>query len=68
MRAEGAFMTLNANCYDVEKYYLKWLRVLNCERGLGFESYVYQLYVVLNGAFLFMLYFNVISDNVILKL
>jgi len=33
-------MALNTNLYDVEKYYLKWLRVLGCVRGLGFKSYV----------------------------
>jgi len=31
-------MTLNSNLYDVEKYQLKWLRVLYCVRGLGFKS------------------------------
>jgi len=33
-------MTLNSNLYNVGKYYLKWLRVLGCVKGLGFESYV----------------------------
>jgi len=23
-------MAFNGDCYDVEKYYLKWLRVLGC--------------------------------------
>jgi len=40
-------MTLNANYYDLEGYYIKWLRVLDCVRGLRFESYVCQLYVIL---------------------
>jgi len=38
MRVEEAFKAFNAECYDVEKHYLKWLRVLNCVRGLGFKS------------------------------
>jgi len=33
MRVVGAFTTFNANCY--------------CVRGLGFESYVCQLYAIL---------------------
>ena len=37
MRVVGAFMALNVNFHDVEKYFLKWLRVLDCVRGLGFE-------------------------------
>ena len=41
-----AFMALNVNLYDVKKYQLKWLRVLDCVRGLGFESYVCQLCVI----------------------
>jgi len=28
MRVIGAFMAFNTNIFDVEKYYLKWLRVL----------------------------------------
>jgi len=28
MRWKGTLMSLNVNWYDVEKYYLKWLRVL----------------------------------------
>jgi len=27
MRVVGAFMTLNSNLYNMEKYQLKWLRV-----------------------------------------
>ena len=40
MRVVEAFMALSVNCCDVEKYWLKWLRVLNCVREVGFESYV----------------------------
>jgi len=47
MRVVGVFKAFNAECYDVEKYYLKWLRVLDCVKGLGFKSYVCQLYVIL---------------------
>ena len=36
-------MTFNTDTYGVEKYQLKWLRVLDCVRGLGFKSYVCQL-------------------------
>jgi len=42
----GAFKGFNADGYDVEKYYLKWLRVLKCVRGLGFKSYVCHLCVI----------------------
>jgi len=35
MQVVGAFKAFNADCYDVEKYWLKWLRVLNYVRGLG---------------------------------
>jgi len=42
-----ALVEFNADCHDMEKYKLKWLRVLDCVRGLGFESYVCQLYVIL---------------------
>ena len=47
MQVVGAFKKFNAECYDVEKYQLKWLKVLGCVNGLGFESYVCQLYVIL---------------------
>jgi len=30
MQVIGAFKVFNADCYDVEKYWLKWLRVLYC--------------------------------------
>ena len=30
MRVVGTFMVFNAGIYDVEKYWLKWLRVLDC--------------------------------------
>jgi len=39
-------MAFNSDIYDVEKYWLKWLRVLYCVKGLGFESYVCQLCVI----------------------
>ena len=39
-------MALIVGWCDVEKCQLKWLRVLDCVRGLGFESYVWQLCVV----------------------
>ena len=33
MRVMRAFMVINSNMYDMEKYLLKWLRVLYmCER------------------------------------
>ena len=51
MRVIGAFKEFNVVCYEVEKYKLKWLRVLNCVKGLGFESYVCQLHVILTYAF-----------------
>jgi len=41
MRVVEAFMAFNVHCFDVEKCQLKWLR------GLGFESYVCQLYDIL---------------------
>ena len=40
MRVVGAFMAFISNLYDVEKYQLKWLRVLDYVRELGFKSYV----------------------------
>jgi len=46
MRAVEAFMALNSNLYNVEKYLLKWLRVLDCVRGFGFKFYVCQLCVI----------------------
>jgi len=42
----GTLIALNVNWYGVEKYKLKWLRVLDCVRGLGFEFYVFQLCVI----------------------
>jgi len=39
-------MAFNGDCYDMEKYYLKWLRVLDCVRGLRFEYYVCHLCVI----------------------
>jgi len=47
MRVVGGFKEFNADCYDVEKYKLKWFRVLKCVRGLGFKSYVCHLCVIL---------------------
>ena len=47
MRVIEAFKAFNVECYDVEEYYLKWLRVLDCVGGLGFKSYVCQLCVIL---------------------
>jgi len=46
MRVVEAFMAFNSGLCDVEKYYLKWLRVLNCVRGLDFKSYVCQICVI----------------------
>jgi len=46
MRVVGTFKAFNVEYYDVEKYWFKWLRVLGCVRGLGFKSYVCQLYVI----------------------
>jgi len=46
MRVVEAFMAINAKLHDMEKYYLMWLRVLCCVRGLRFESYVCHLCVV----------------------
>jgi len=46
MRVVEAFMTFNSGWCDVEKYYLKWLRVLDCVKRLGIESYVCQLCVI----------------------
>jgi len=48
-------MVFNSDLYDVKKYYLKWLRVLNCVRGLGFKSYVCQLCVFICYCFKYML-------------
>jgi len=31
MRVVGAFTTFNADYYDVEKYYVKWFRLLGCD-------------------------------------
>jgi len=36
-------------------------------RGLGFESYVCQLYVILTCAIILVIYLNVRCDNEILK-
>jgi len=36
-------MAFNSDLYEVEWYQLKWLRVLDCLRGLAFESYVCPL-------------------------
>ena len=38
-------MTFNFDMYNVKKYYLKWLRVLYCVKGLGFKSHVCYLCV-----------------------
>ena len=46
MQVVGAFKAFNVDCYDVEKYQLKWLRVLDCVKELGFKSYVCQLDVI----------------------
>ena len=32
MRVVGTFVAFNAGIYDVEQYWLKWLRVLGCVR------------------------------------
>jgi len=45
MRVVGAFMAFNIDWCDVAKYYVKWLRVLNCVKGLGFKSYICPLWV-----------------------
>jgi len=67
MQVVGAFMALNIVWWDVEKYKLKWLRVLECVRGLGFNSYVCHVCVVC-----FIINFNDIlsvrSDNITLYL
>jgi len=55
MRVGRTFMVFNSDLYDVKKYYLKWLRVLNCVRGLGFKSYVCQLCVFICYCFKYML-------------
>jgi len=52
MRVIEAFKKFNAENHDVEKYYLRWLRVLDSVKRLGFESYVCQLCVILIYAFL----------------
>ena len=41
-----AFMTFNSDKYDMKKYWLKWLRVLDFMIGLGFKSYVCHLCAV----------------------
>ena len=53
-------MAINASFYDVEKYQLKWLR------GLGFESYVCQLCVILIVYYFNNKRLNMMSDNIIL--
>jgi len=45
-------MVFNFDMYDVKKHYLKRLRVLYCEKGLGFKSYVCH-YVLFKLLFLF---------------
>jgi len=39
-------MALNVDWYDIKKYYLKWFRVLDCLKGLGFKSYICHLRVI----------------------
>jgi len=67
MRIVGAFMAFNSDLYDVEKYLLKWLRVPNYVRGLGFKSYICQLC----GFWFVIIFDNMldhVSDNIIIKL
>jgi len=48
-------MTLNSDWYDVEMYWLKWLKVFYCVRGLGLKSYVSQFCVIICYYFKYML-------------
>jgi len=60
-------MALNSDLYDVENYSLKWLRVFNYVRRLGFESYC-----MLNMCCLIFYYLMIcvimLSDNIIIEL
>jgi len=67
MRVERAFMALSVVWCDVEKYYLKWLRILNCVSGLGFESYVCMLYVIW-FIIIFLIYLWIGGDIIIIEL
>jgi len=58
-------MTLNVNWYDVEKYWLKWLRVLDlCERTwvqvLCLPILCYLIAIIL------IIYLCLVSDNIII--
>jgi len=60
-------MSLNVNWYDVEKYLLKWLRVLNYVRGLRFKSYVCHLCVVwFIIIIILIIYLCLVSDSIII--
>jgi len=54
-------MALNSNLHDMEKYELKWLRVLDCVGGLEFKSYVCQLCVFFYFKYMLIMLGNNIS-------
>jgi len=63
-----AFKAFNIKGYDVEKYYLKWLRVLwLCERT-WVRVLCMPIVCVFNFCIILMIYLNVRRDNKILKL
>jgi len=67
MRVVRAFMTFNSNMYDVEKYLLKWLRILNGVKGLAFESEVCQLCII-NLLLFLTICLIMLSDYIIIEL
>jgi len=59
-------MAINVNCYDVEKYWLKWLRVLDCVeriwvRVLSMPIVCYLIDYCFNN------YLIMVSDNMVLE-
>ena len=60
-------MAFNGDCYDVEKYYLKWLRVLGCVERTQVRVLCMSLMCYLIVIILFMCMI-MLSDNKTLEL
>ena len=61
-------MAINVVCYDVEKYQLKWLRVLSYVERTWVRVLWMLIVCYFNKCIILMLCLNVLRDNVILKL
>ena len=58
MQLVEAFMVFNVKVYDVEKYQLKWLRVLSVER-----TWVQVLYMPLYTIYFIIIFNNMLDYN-----